>query len=981
MPGLHTPPVTPMPVSPDAPDQSAANGGRALCFGRFRLLLEKRTLLESGRPVPLGSRAVELLTVLLEHRGELVGKQTLMERVWPTTVVEDINLRVQMAALRKALGHDDEAQGYIATVPGRGYRFTADVRIESPPDATEVRLALGDGGPSLHNLPPRLTRPIGQEAAILGIFQMLRQGRLVSIVGPGGIGKTTIALEIAEQFVGALPDGVRFVDLGALSAGSSICQAVFEVLGVSTDEHRPLAKSLAMLSDKRLLVLLDNCEHMIAEAALMAEQLLRASPHIRVLATSREPLRAEGENVYRLPPLRMPDEITQETLAPEEAQTYPAIQLFVRRASAGANAFALQGDDVRLVAQLCRQLDGNPFAIELAAARVPVLGLNGVAEMLRDRLHLLTNGRRTAEPRQRTLWAMLDWSHTLLPPEAQTVLRRVSVFRGSFSLAGAAAVAGIDGLSEGMVAEQLLVLADHSLLSVDVEEREPVYRLLELTRVYAAQCLADSGDMDAVAHAHARHQLALYSDPAIDESLQKLGHLKPCKSRHSEDLRKALDWCFSPAGDETLGISLMAAVAPLAYELSLMYDFRTRLEHTLNLLTRRGEARSRVAACLHTALGSLRNHCEGPGPLMRLAYRTAHDIAAADGDAKTLTAPTVGLWALSYTAGDFNEALAVASRLQTIARARGDHIATTVARRMLAQALHMQGRYEESTALIDEVLAYPQARFPLAYGPSQTCTRVTMRILLARTFWIRGRPDDARAMAEEALGLAEQEHLFAECLVLSQASIPVALWRGDRDHTAELVNRLRRVVQRYPGQYWSDWIEAFDALQAEAALLRALPVDHLRLDLLGTCDPRFVHPLTIERVRRRHVGWCAPEILRAQAITIMQPSQAVKDRLGEAHALLTRALTLAQRQGAVGWELRCATTLARLWMASRPGEAVAMVEAALGKVVGGAETRDVASARSLLNELQRCAALSSQGMHGGRTVRAATSLFAGMVQP
>ncbi len=966
-------PVTPQSTSHDAADRPT-DGGHALCFGPFRLLLERRTLLESGRPVPLGSRAVELLAVLLEHRGELVGKQMLIDRVWPTTVVEEINLRVQMAALRKALGHGGDAQGYISTVPGRGYRFTADVQVESPPDATEVRLALRDGAPTPHNLPPRLTRPIGQETAILAIFEQLRQGRLTSVVGPGGIGKTTIALEVAEQFVGALPDGVRFVDLGALSAGSSIRQAVFEVLGVSTDEHRPLVQSLAMLANKRLMVVLDNCEHMIDEAAQMAEQLLRASPHIRVLATSREPLKAEGESVYRLPPLRIPDDAVLETLAPEEVQSYPAIQLFVRRASAGANAFALRADEARLMVQLCRQLDGNPFAIELAAARVPVLGLRGVAGMLRDRLHLLSNGRRTAEPRQRTLWAMLDWSHALLPPDAQTVLRRVSVFRGSFSLAGAAAVAGIDGLGEGLVAEQLLVLADHSLLSVDVDEREPVYRLLELTRVYAAQCLTDSGDTEAVALAHAKHQLALYGDPGIDASLQANGHLTPCKSRNSEDLRKALDWCFAADGDESLGIALMVTVAPLAYELSLMYDFRTRLEHVLNLLASRGEERSRVAACLHTALGSLLNHCEGPGPLMQRSYRSAYDIASADGDAKTLTAPTVGLWALSYTAGDFNEALAVASRLLTIARTRGDHIATMVARRMLAQALHMQGRYDESIALIDEVLTYPQARFPLAYGPSQTCTRVTMRILLARTLWIRGQPDDGEAMAEEALRLAEQEHLFAECLVLSQASIPLALWRGDRERSAQRVDRLRRVLLRYPGQYWSDWIEAFEALLSPQPSLRTLPPDPLRLDLLGTCDPRFVHPRTIERVKRRHVGWCAPEILRAQAIGLMQPLNASQDRMGEAQALLVKALTLAQRQGAVGWELRCATTLARLWMASRPTEAADLLQRVSAKVVGGAETRDVQGAQALLDELARCTAISGQGLHGGRTARAASSL-------
>src|SRR5712664_3177391 len=409
--------------------------GHAISFGPFRLLAMQRLLLEGDQPVRLGSRAFDILAALVERAGEVVGKEQLIARAWPQTFVEESNLKIQVSALRRALGDGQAGNRYVVTVPGRGYNFVAPVRREET-----LRAASAPPAPSTtpHNLPFAVTRMIGRDDAVAALVTRLSRERLVTIVGPGGIGKTTVALAVAERMMASYEHGVWLVDLAPLGDPRLVPSAVATVLGLEIRTENPLAALVAAVRDNRMLLLLDNCEHVIDAAADLAAALLSGVPGVNILATSREPLRVAGEREYRLASLGIPQASSRLTTA--EAASSPAVQLFVERVTAIVEDFALTDANAPVVAEICRRLDGLPLAIEFAAPRVEVLGVEGLAARLDDSLPLWRARRRTAMPRHRTMWAVVDWSYGLLGEDEQGFLRSLGIFAGGFRVEAAAAV-------------------------------------------------------------------------------------------------------------------------------------------------------------------------------------------------------------------------------------------------------------------------------------------------------------------------------------------------------------------------------------------------------------------------------------------------------------------------------------------------------------------------------------------------------------
>src|ERR1700736_2712997 len=366
-------------------------------FGSFRLIPAQRVLLEDGRPLRLGSRAWAFLVTLVESPGETIRKDQLIARTWPDTVVDEGALRVYVAALRKALGDGQAGRRYIANIPGQGYSCVAPVTREQqqPATAPPDRAVLGG------NLPAPLTRIVGRDDIIAALRTQLVRRRFLTIVGPGGIGKTTVAVAIAESVSASYEDGVWFVGLASLPDPDLVASALGTVLGISLPGANAISGLAGWLRDKHALIVLDSCEHVIGAAAAIAEAILKAAARVSVLATSREPLRAEGEWLHRLSSLELPPR--SDNLTPEGALQYSAVQLFNERAIATMDEFALRDDDVAPVLEICRRLDGVPLALELAAARVDVFGVKGLAAQLDDRFTVLTSGRRTALPRHQTL--------------------------------------------------------------------------------------------------------------------------------------------------------------------------------------------------------------------------------------------------------------------------------------------------------------------------------------------------------------------------------------------------------------------------------------------------------------------------------------------------------------------------------------------------------------------------------------------------
>jgi predicted ATPase/DNA-binding winged helix-turn-helix (wHTH) protein len=465
------------------------NAPRALAFGSFRLIPERQLLLHGETPVRIGCRALDLLTVLVERPGVLVTKDELIAYAWPTTTVDQSNLKVNMGALRRALDDNAGAAKYIATVSGRGYRFVAPVEAVGP---TGPVPSSPTDPPRTHNLPVGTTRIFGRADVIEAICCDLGQSRLVSIVGAGGIGKSTVAIAIAEQVAQSAAEGAWLVDLATVSDPKLAATAIATAVGLSDPSTDILAALCGFLRDRDMLIVLDNCEHVIDAVAICTTRILESAARIRILATSREPLLVKGERVRRLTGLDTPPAGAPVTAL--EALTFPAVQLFVERAADRLAAFELHDADAPAVADICRKLDGLALAIELAATRIDMFGVRGLVDQLDNRFRLLA-GRRAAPERHRTLAATVDWSYNLLTHEEAALLRAVSVFAGSFDVDDAAAVAKTD---PAQVTEDLVQLASKSLLAVDIDAGGVAYRLLETTRAYCLQWLQQDREEDPV---------------------------------------------------------------------------------------------------------------------------------------------------------------------------------------------------------------------------------------------------------------------------------------------------------------------------------------------------------------------------------------------------------------------------------------------------------------------------------------------------
>jgi predicted ATPase/DNA-binding winged helix-turn-helix (wHTH) protein len=541
--------VTDAAPAPRAPPSRPFPALRFGHDGRFELQPAERRLLVDGQPATIGARALDLLVALAERPDHLLTKHELLDRVWPGLVVEEANLQVQISNLRKLLGNDA-----IATVPGRGYRFTAPLATAPPPP--EAPAAAGTRSPT--NLAAEQLPLYGRDDDIAHVRELLAMHRLVSIVGAGGIGKTRVGQAAAAALLADCPDGVWLVELAPLADPALLPSTVAHVLGVQLRApDAPHDELVAALRGKRLLLLLDNCEHLLEATSLLAHALHVRTPQVRLLVTSQEPLRLPGEQQYRLGPLGVPS--AAEAADPQAALDFGAVRLFVERVRALDPRFVLDAQQAGAVADICRQLDGLALAIELAAARVPLLGVSGVRDRLGERLRVLTAGSRIALRRHQTLRAALDWSHGLLGADERTVLRRLGVFSGGCTAEAAQQVAGDERLDEWAVLDYLAALVDKSLVVADGGDR-PRYRLLESARAYALEKLAAAGETDLLSRRHAAYFAAHFkraADALFADAINEDTYIAT-RAVEMDNLRAALAWALGEPGDTDVALALLA---------------------------------------------------------------------------------------------------------------------------------------------------------------------------------------------------------------------------------------------------------------------------------------------------------------------------------------------------------------------------------------------------------------------------------------
>ena len=559
------------------------DGKATILFASCRLLVRARKLFVNGEPAELGSRTFDLLMALIESRGSIVDKSQIMNRVWPHMPMDEGNLRVQMHAVRRILGEDRHV---IRTVPGRGYLFAADVTItagEAEGAVVPVRPGPQAGGAPVFgltpgappatgpatNLPLPLSTLIGRAAELAELLEYLTLRRLVTLVGTGGIGKTRLAVELGRRVSAEYPDGVWLVDLAPVADPAQVAGTVAAALGVVlVDAAAPVEAIAAAIGPRRKLLIMDNCEHLVDAAAALAAALLKRAPGLSVLATSQQSLGVPGEQIYRLNPLGLP---TPEAGDPEIAG-FGAIELFVERAREADPRFELDRRNAQGVAEICRHLDGIPLALEMAAARLPLLGLDGLRAGLGDRLRMLKRNPRAGETRHMTLGAMIAWSHGLLDAAEGRVFRRLAVFAGSFSLDAAIAVVG-EHADRWEIVEILGRLVDKSLVTIEDGE-PPRYRLLETLRVYGMEQLRARGESEAVADRHG-HYFAELFDQAYDrwETTADAEWVEAYR-RELDNVRAALDWALADPARVKVAAAMAGPFAIVWYNLGLIVEGR-----------------------------------------------------------------------------------------------------------------------------------------------------------------------------------------------------------------------------------------------------------------------------------------------------------------------------------------------------------------------------------------------------------------------
>ena len=938
----------------------------SISFGPFRLSPKARLLEQDGAPLHIGGRALDILIFLAKRPGEVVDKRDLIKQVWSDVNVDEGSLRFHITALRKALGGGAVGARYVVNVPGRGYCFAAPLAHAEPSHPPSVRNVA-----PVRSLPAPPAKMLGRIDSIEKISNELSRHRFVTIVGPGGIGKTSVAVSVGHRQVEVLGGQIFFVDFGSLRDAKLVPGSIASTLGLTVGTNDPLPGLLTALRGRSMLLIFDSCEHILDALAPLAERLVRELPDLQILATSRESFRAEGERVFRLFPLECPPERDRLTIA--EILTYPAAQLFIERIAASLSEFQLSEDEAPLIAEICRRLDGIPLAIELAAGRVNAYGIAGTASLLNTRFSLLWRGRRTAIPRHQTLGAALGWSYDLLSAVESAVLRRLSVFVGPFTLEAALAVACHEGLGEAAAVEVIADLLSKSLITAVSTERSPKYRLLDTTRAYALSKLDEAAETDVFARRHAAYFLDLFGRAEAESETLPISEWLTAYGPQIDNVRAALDWAFSANGDRPLGVALTVALVPLLIRLSLFGECRERAELALAKLDQTGGGRQRMQllAALGWSLMYGEGRARGAGPVLASTLELADRLNDKDHRLRALW----GLCIDQFNNGEFGKALEFARRFTEAAQQSPDTTDLMLADRLMAVSLHYLGDQNGARDHIDRVdanlhrLAEKPKIFPLDL-------RISTHYFRARILWLQGLANQSLALVAKNVeeGRANR-HALTFCSVLGQSACPIAYLAGDLDAAERHGTDLLEHADRHGIRLWRLWAAGFKALVAARHGDRDAGLALLRSTLNEAGDakylPRFLFLLgelsdclgeanevgaglalvqeALARCQTRQEQWYAPELLRIKGELTLKAEQASSQTAAE-HCF-SQATDLARQQGARFWELKSGLSLAQLRIEQgRKADARQILTTAFG-LLEGSDVADMRKVTTLLDTL------------------------------
>ncbi|PPJ48975.1 ATPase [Rhizobium sp. KAs_5_22] len=935
---------------------------QAYAFDHFLLFVAERRLEKDGRAMPLGSRAFDLLVALAENAGQVVGKEDLLARAWPDLTVDEGSLRYHISGLRKVLGCGEGNARYIANVPGRGYCLVAPTKVIAPQRARSKPSPERSAG----LLPRRLDRMVGRDEDIRKIADQLVPHRFVTIHGPGGIGKTTVAVAVANQMLEAFEGSVYFLDLALLEDSTFVASAVASTLGIILQSNDPTAEIVDFLRERRALIVFDSCEHVIGTLAPLAERIYLDAPGASILATSRERLRVEGEHVILLPTLDHPPEETAMTAS--QLLSFSATRLLAERAAAHGYDAELSDADAGIMAEICRKLDGMALAIELVASRVATHGLQETAALVDGRFRLLWQGRRTAPPRHQTLAAMIDWSYELIYEAEQVVFRRLAIFVGPFVHASAAAVVSDRMLGPDRVVEAIEGLAAKSLITIARSGDFTEYRLLDTTREYAFTKLVEAGELEQMAKSHAVHMLTTLEQANASPLTEPVELLKQTKQFLAREANSALRWAFSDQGDRTVANRLAAGMGNVFIEFSLLSECRRWTEKALQVLDD-GSRSSKVEMELDAALGHALTFTEGNSDKAMSALIRALDVARRLDDHRSQFRLLSRLHMLYRRMARYDQLEPLSKQAEALADRIGEPAGKAAAHNLLGVAFHLAGNQKAARHHLETALSMAEFR---RIKPGHFAFHRNPNIALSRCLWLQGYPDQAIAAARPLGTEGAAPDAVTYCIGLIW-SASVFEWVGDWDGVEDLAERLRFHALRHSlrpyqavgqGMAGQSLIRTGDLDKGVAMLRSAIGV--LRQDRYEIYIPQLAATLakalsdcgladeacqviddTLKGVFANGGALEAPELLRVRGE--VQHAQG-NDLIARASFL--DSISLADSQGAPAWRLRAETGLARTHRNQEGAKNARMrLEHLYAQFTEGFHTADMVTAAELLAEM------------------------------
>ncbi|WP_114811653.1 ATP-binding protein [Paraburkholderia kururiensis] len=908
-------------------------------IGTLLVNFDQREIHQHGRSVRVGARAFDILEVLFRANGTILSKDDIMDAVWPGLIVEENRLQVHIAALRKLLGGDRDL---IKTVPGRGYLLVAQTARTAEADTDTLRQS--SAGPQGGMLPAGVARLIGRQAEVEQIVEQMGRAAVTTLVGAGGIGKTCLAVHVARAMRDRGERNVYFVELAQAASPDAVLATLAAAVGLADAAQSLTAQEVAdALADTGCLLVLDNAEHVIDAVASLVEVLVLRNPALRVLVTSREPLRIWTECVFRVEPLAVP----ANGASADTILAHSAVELFLHRARAIAPGCASDEASLAIVADICRRLEGLPLAVELAAARVATLGVEGVASRLDDRLNLLTGGLRSALPRHQALRATFDWSYALLDSTSRALFRRLAFFTGTFNFDAVCAVATEPGMPVASVITSLSELATKSLVNVECRGAIAQYRLTESTRAYAMEKLRDEGEVQLIGTRHMLHVQKRMEEGALPVGGGPLGggaQERPLPSL--DEARTACDWALAGDGDRALGVAMAGSLVCTLLEAGLVHECRDRAQRALTMLDTlpAGAVDTVCEMRLCTAYASTLLYTDVPVHNATSLWNRVLWLARDAGDEAFQARALWGLWNTMLTTGDIHASMRFATRFQHLSERSGSPFQQALAAQMLAVSLHLYGEHEQARERIEHATnSIDESR------PSECSLSVDPLIIgnatLARMAWIQGDAERAMQYIEKAMNRVRADMLEPSLShLLAVGVVPLALQCGELETATRYLSILRSQAAIHRFESWRDYAECLagqidiECWRTEAGLARMGPA---LARLLGRGFRRLVTPLIvawsegltragrIDEARAKldeTLAHCeangeymfVPELLRVRGIVELERARRVAERAPDAaelheaagRRLLSDAMRLAHEHDAPMWELRAALDFA-----------------------------------------------------------------------